>query len=167
VHAHLRLLASCAGVGISGPVSLKAKLGEDLKSAMRERDSVRLDAIRSVRAAILQREVDTKQELDEPAILDLIRGLRKQRVESIEQYKLGGRSDLVEQEEREKQLLEAYLPAAPDSATIESAVRAAIAKLGATSVKDMGKVMAAAKDQLSGVDGKQLSEVVKKLLAGS
>jgi uncharacterized protein YqeY len=148
-------------------VSLKAKLGEDLKSAMRERDSVRLDAIRSVRAAITQREVDTKQELDDSAILEIIRGLRKQRVESIEQYKLGGRSDLVEKEEREKQLLEAYLPAAPDSATIESAVRAAITKLGATSVKDMGKVMAAAKDQLSGVDGKQLSEVVKKLLLGS
>jgi hypothetical protein len=148
-------------------VSLKAKLGEDLKSAMRERDSVRLDAIRSVRAAITQREVDSQKELDDAAIVELIRGLRKQRVESIEQYKLGGRSDLVEKEEREKQLLEAYLPAAPDSATIEGAVRAAIAKLGATSVKDMGKVMAAAKDQLSGVDGKQLSEIVKKLLAGS
>lgn len=148
-------------------MSLKAKLGEDLKSAMRERDSVRLDAIRSVRAAITQREVDTHKELDDAAILELIRGLRKQRVESIEQYKLGGRDDLVEKEEREKQLLEAYLPAAPDSATIESAVRAAIAKLGATSVKDMGKVMASAKDQLSGVDGKQLSEIVKKLLAGS
>jgi uncharacterized protein YqeY len=148
-------------------VSLKAKLGEDLKSAMRERDSVRLDAIRSVRAAITQREVDSQKELEDAAIIELIRGLRKQRLESIEQYKLGGRSDLVEKEEREKELLEAYLPAAPDSATIESAVRAAIAKLGATSVKDMGKVMAAAKDQLSGVDGKQLSEIVKKLLAGS
>ncbi|HEX6240919.1 MAG TPA: GatB/YqeY domain-containing protein [Polyangiales bacterium] len=148
-------------------MSLKAKLGEDLKSAMRERDSVRLDAIRSIRAAITQREVDTQKELEEAAILDLIRGLRKQRIESIEQYRMGGREDLVEKEEREKQLLEAYLPAAPDAAAVEQAVRASIEKLGATSVKEMGKVMAAAKDQLPGVDGKVLSEVVKKLLAKS
>jgi uncharacterized protein YqeY len=148
-------------------VSLKAKLGEDLKSAMRERDTTRLDTIRSIRAAVTQREVDSQKELEEAAILELIRGLRKQRIESIEQYKLGGRDDLVEKEEREKQLLEAYLPAAPDAATVEQAVRASIDKLGATSVKEMGKVMAAAKDQLPGVDGKLLSEVVKKLLAKS
>lgn len=134
---------------------------------MRERDSVRLDAIRSIRAAITQREVDSQKELEDAAILDLIRGLRKQRIESIEQYRMGGREDLVEKEEREKQLLEAYLPAAPDAAAVEQAVRAAIEKLGATSVKEMGKVMAAAKDQLPGVDGKLLSEVVKKLLAKS
>lgn len=148
-------------------MSLKAKLGEDLKSAMRERDSVRLDAIRSIRAAVLQREVDAQKELDDAAIVELIRGLRKQRIESIDQYKAGGRNDLVEKEEREKALLEAYLPAAPDAATVEAAVRAAITKLGATSVKDMGKVMSAAKEQLSGVDGKVLSDVVKKLLSGS
>jgi hypothetical protein len=134
---------------------------------MRARDSVRLDAIRSVRAAITQREVDSQKELDDAAVIELIRGLRKQRVESIEQYTAGGRTDLVEKELREKELLEAYLPAAPDAATIEAAVRAAITKLGATSVKDMGKVMSAAKEQLSGVDGKLLSDVVKKLLAGS
>lgn len=148
-------------------MSLKAKLGEDLKSAMRERDSVRLDTIRSIRAAVTQREVDTQKELEEAAILELIRGLRKQRIESIEQYRAGGREDLVEKEEREKQLLEAYLPAAPDAAAVEQAVRDSIQKLGATSVKEMGKVMAAAKDQLPGVDGKVLSEVVKKLLAKS
>ena len=148
-------------------MSLKAKLGEDLKSAMRERDSVRLDTIRSIRAAITQREVDTQKELEEAAILELIRGLRKQRIESIEQYRSGGREDLAEKEEREKQLLEAYLPAAPDAAAVEQVVRASIEKLGATTVKEMGKVMAAAKDQLPGVDGKVLSEVVKKLLAKS
>src|SRR5688572_11524585 len=134
---------------------------------MRERDSVRLDTIRSIRAAITQREVDTQKELEEAAILELIRGLRKQRIESIEQYRSGGREDLAEKEEREKQLLEAYLPAAPDAAAVEQVVRASIEKLGATTVKEMGKVMAAAKDQLPGVDGKVLSEVVKKLLAKS
>jgi uncharacterized protein len=145
-------------------MSLKAKLGEDLKSAMRARDSVRLDAIRSIRAAITQREVDGQKELEDGAIVDLIRGLRKQRLESIEQYTLGGRSDLAEKETREKELLEAYLPAAPDAAAVESAVRTAIAKTGASSVKDMGRVMQTAKEQLGSVDGKMLSDLVKKLL---
>ena len=145
-------------------MSLKAKLGEDLKSAMRERDSVRLDAIRSIRAAITQREVDGQKELDDAAIIDLIRGLRKQRLESIEQYTLGGRADLVEKESREKELLEAYLPAAPDAAALEAAVRAAISQTGASSVKDMGRVMQLAKQQLGSVDGKVLSDLVKKLL---
>ncbi len=145
-------------------MSLKAKLGEDLKSAMRERDSVRLDAIRSIRAAVTQREVDGQKELDDAAIIELIRGLRKQRVESIEQYTLGGRPDLVEKETREKELLEAYLPAAPDAAALEAAVRAAISQTGASSVKDMGRVMQLAKQQLGSVDGKVLSDLVKKLL---
>jgi uncharacterized protein YqeY len=148
-------------------MSLKAKLGEDLKTAMRERDSVRLDTIRSIRAAVTLREVDGQKELDDAAVADLIRALRKQRVESIEQYTLGARPDLVEKEVREKELLEAYLPAAPGASEIDAAVRGAIAKLGATSIKDMGKVISAAKEQLSGVDGKLLSDVVKKLLAGS
>jgi uncharacterized protein YqeY len=145
-------------------MSLKAKLGDDLKSAMRERDSVRLDAIRSIRAAITQREVDGQKELDDAAIIDLIRALRKQRLESIEQYTLGGRPDLVEKETREKELLEAYLPAAPDAAALEAAVRAAISQTGASSVKDMGRVMQLAKQQLGSVDGKVLSDLVKKLL---
>jgi uncharacterized protein YqeY len=148
-------------------MSLKAKLGEDLKSAMRERDSVRLDAIRSIRAAVTQREVDSQKELDDAAIVDLIRGLRKQRIESIEQYTLGARPDLVEKEAREKELLEAYLPAAPDAAAVEAAVRAAIGKTGASSVKDMGRVMQAAKEQLGSVDGKMLSDLVKKLLTSA
>jgi len=146
-------------------MSLKAKLGEDLKSAMRERDSVRLDAIRSIRAAITQREVDGQKELDDAAVVELIRGLRKQRLESIEQYTLGGRTDLVEKEAREKELLEAYLPAGPDAAALEAAVRAAISQTGASSVKDMGRVMQLAKQQLGSVDGKVLSDLVKKLLA--
>jgi uncharacterized protein YqeY len=147
-------------------MSLKAKLAEDLKAAMRERDSVRLDAIRSIRAAITQREVDGQKELDDAAIVEIVRGLRKQRVESIEQYAQGGRQDLVEKETREKELLEGYLPQAPDAQTIEAAVRAAIADSGAASLKDMGKVMQAAKQRLGSVDGKTLSDAVKKLLSG-
>jgi len=145
-------------------MDLKAKLSADLKDAMRAKDSVRLDTIRAIRAAVTQREVDGGKELDEPAIFDLIRGLRKQRVEAIEQYQAGGRSDLADREIQEKALLEAYLPTAPDAATMENAVRAVITELGASSMKDMGKVVQAAKARLAGADGAALSAVVKRLL---
>ncbi|MEY4508792.1 MAG: hypothetical protein RLZZ450_914 [Pseudomonadota bacterium] len=147
-------------------MSIKAKLAEDLKAAMRAKDAVLLDTIRSVRAAVTQREVDGGKDLDDGAVFDVIRGLRKQRVESIEQYKAGGRDDLVAQEERERDLLEAYLPAAPTKDAIEAAARAVIAELGASSIKDMGRVVQTTKARLTGVDGKQLSDVVRALLAG-
>jgi uncharacterized protein len=147
-------------------MSVKARLGEDLKDAMRAKDSVRLDAIRAVRAAITLREADSQRDLDDAAIYELIRSLRKQRVESIEQYRAGGREDLAAKEEREKELLESYLPQGPDLATVEATLRAIITEAGATSPKDMGKVMQLAKTRLAGVDGKLLSDTVKRLLAG-
>lgn len=146
-------------------MSMKAKLADDLKSAMRAKDSVRLDAIRSVRAAITQREVDGGSELSDAAIQDVIRGLRKQRLESIEQYREGGREDLVERETREKELLEAYLPAAPTQAAVEAAVQSAITQLEAKTMKDMGRVVQLAREQLPGVDGKLLSDVVRAQLS--
>ena len=145
-------------------MSIKAKLAEDLKSAMRAKDTVRLDAIRSVRAAITQREVDSGKDLEDAGVIEVIRSLRKQRVESIEQYQAGGREDLVATEQREKELLESYLPQGPDRATIESTVQAAVAELSATSMKDMGRVVQLAKQRLSGVDGKELSEIVRAVL---
>ena len=148
-------------------MDLKTKLSADLKDAMRAKDTVRLDTIRSIRAAITQREVDTQKDLDDVAIADIVRGLRKQRVEAFEQYQAGGRADLAEREAQEKALLEAYLPTAPDAAAIEAAVRAVIAELGASSVKDMGRVMQAAKARLTGGDGQALSAVVKAFLSGS
>jgi len=148
-------------------MDLKAKLSADLKDAMRAKDTVRLDTIRSVRAAVTQREVDTQTELDDAAIADIVRTLRKQRVEAFEQYQAGGRADLAEREQQEKALLEAYLPTAPDAAAVDAAVRAVIGELGASSIKDMGKVMQAAKARLAGVDGQVLSAVVKGLLSGS
>jgi uncharacterized protein YqeY len=147
-------------------MSLKAKLTDDLKEAMRAKDAVRLDAIRSIRAAITLREADTQKELDDAAIADIVRGLRKQRVESIEQYEAGGRKDLADKERLEKSILEHYLPAGPDAATMENTVRAVIGELGASSPRDMGKVMQLAKERLSGADGKALSELVKRLLSG-
>jgi uncharacterized protein YqeY len=147
-------------------MSLKAQLTDDLKDAMRAKDTVRLDTIRSIRAAITLREADSQKELDDAAIADIVRGLRKQRVESIEQYDLGGRQDLADKERLEKDILERYLPAAPDPAKVESTVRAVIAELGASSPRDMGRVITAAKERLTGVDGKTLSELVKRLLSG-
>jgi len=132
---------------------------------MRAKDSVRLETIRSVRAAIIQRELEGK-ELDEAGVHEVLRSLRKQRVESIEQYRAGGREDLVAQEAREKEILESYLPSAPDRQTIETTVRALIGELGATSIKDMGRVMNAAREKLVGADGKLLSEVVRAALIG-
>jgi uncharacterized protein YqeY len=146
-------------------MTIKEQLSEDLKAAMRAKDTVRLDAIRSVRAAITLREVDTKKELTEAEVVDVIRGLRKQRLESIEMFQAGGRADLVERETREKELLEAYLPQAPTRESIEQTVGELITELGATSVKDMGRVMQASKERLPGADGKQISEVVRALLS--
>jgi hypothetical protein len=146
-------------------MGIKEQLSEDLKAAMRAKDALRLNVIRSVRAAITQKEVDGGKDLDDAAVFELIRGLRKQRIESIEQYKAGGREDLVDQETREKALLEAYLPASPTREAIEAVVQGVIKELGASSIKDMGRVVAAAKGKLAGVDGKELADVVKAQLA--
>lgn len=146
-------------------MSIKAKLAEDLKDAMRAKDAVRLEAIRSIRAAVTQREVDGGRELDDAGVFEIIRGLRKQRVESIEQYQAGGRADLVERESREKELLEGYLPAAPSAEAIAATVSVLIPQLGASSPKDMGRVIQAAREQLPGVDGKLLSDVVRAQLS--
>ncbi|MDB4984946.1 MAG: uncharacterized protein JWN04_124 [Myxococcaceae bacterium] len=146
-------------------MSIKAQLAEDLKAAMRAKDTVRLETIRSIRAAVTQREVDGGKDLDDPAVFDIIRALRKQRTESIEQYRAGAREDLVAQELVEKDILEAYLPAAPTREAIEATARAVITELSASSVKDMGRVVQATKSRLPGVDGKQLSDTVRALLA--
>ena len=148
-------------------MTLKDQLTEDLKAAMRAKDAVRLDAIRSVRAAITLREVEAKQELDDAGVVELIRTLRKQKLEAIELFQAGGRADLVERETREKELLEAYLPQAPSRETLEQTVSQVIAELGANSVKDMGRVMQVSRERLAGADGKQLSDVVRALLARS
>jgi uncharacterized protein YqeY len=145
-------------------MSLKDKLAEDLKAAMRAKDSVRLDAIRSVRAAITLREVDKQKDLGDDEVIELIRTLRKQKLEAIELFQQGGRTDLVDRENQEKVLLEAYLPQAPSKEAMEQALNKIIADLGASTPKDMGRVMQAAKEQLPGVDGKQLSELVRGLL---
>jgi uncharacterized protein YqeY len=146
-------------------MSIKDKISEDLKAAMRAKDSVRLDAIRAIRAAITLREVERKQELDDDGVLEVIRSIRKQKLESIEMFGQGGRTDLVERETSEKAVLESYLPQTPTREVIEQTVGQIITELGASSMKDMGRVMQASKERLAGADGKQLSEVVRALLS--
>jgi len=144
---------------------IKDKISEDLKAAMRAKDSVRLDAIRAIRAAITLREVEKQKELNDDEVIELVRGLRKQKLEAIEMFGAGGRADLVERETSEKAVLEGYLPQAPTREVIEQTVAQIISELGATTVKDMGRVMAASKERLSGADGKLVSEVVRAQLA--
>lgn len=147
--------------------TLRERLDEDLKTAMRAKDTLRLETIRNIRGVIKAREIDGGTEFDDDAVMQVIRSLVKQRADSIEQYKSGGREDLVGKETEEKAILESYLPAAPDQAQVESVVAAVIAELGAVGMKDMGRVMKEATSRLgAATDGKMLSTVVKAKLSG-
>jgi uncharacterized protein len=145
---------------------LELRLGEDLKQAMRAKDPLALDTIRSIRGAIQSRELEAGAALAEADVIKLIRGLVKQREESIAQYKEGGRADLVERETAEKAILQGYLPNAPGAADIDRVVGEVVVELQANSIKDMGKVMKAALERLGpAVDGKAVSSAVKARLS--
>src|ERR1051325_6144477 len=121
-----------------------------MKAAMRAKDAARLSAIRLILAAIKQREVDERVELDDAAVVAVLEKMIKQRRESIVQFEKGGRADLADAEKAELSVLSAYLPAQMSDADIAQAVDAAIAQSGATGAKDMGKVMGALKSRLAG-----------------
>jgi uncharacterized protein len=145
---------------------LLQRLDADLKQAMRAKDPIALDTIRNVRGAIRSREIDDGKPLETAEILKLIRGLVKQREESIAQYRDGGRADLVERETAEKAILEGYLPRAPSAADVDRVVAEVIVEQSASSVKDMGRVMKAALERLGpAVDGKAVSAAVKARLS--
>ena len=147
-------------------MSLKERITEDMKNAMRAGDKERLGAIRLILAAIKQREVDERITLDDPQVLSVLDKMLKQRRESITQFEAGGRADLVARESAELAVLQGYLPAQLSDAEVESAIRAAIAGTGATTMKDMGKVMAAVKPQVQGrTDMGALSARIKGLLS--
>ncbi len=131
-------------------MSLKARIQEDMKSALRAGEKERLANIRMLMAAIKQREVDERIELDDAQVLAVVDKMVKQRRESIAQFTAGGRADLVAKEEAELKLLAAYLPAQLSEAELDALISAAIASTGAASIKDMGKVMAAIKAQAAG-----------------
>lgn len=148
-------------------MDLRKRLDDDLKQAMRAKDSVALETVRNVRSAMRNREIESGKDLDEAELQKLIRGLVKQREDSIAQYKEGGRSDLVERESAEKAILEAYLPAAPSAESTQAMVQAVVAELGATSIKDMGRVMKTVLERLGpAADGKLVSAAVKAKLGG-
>jgi uncharacterized protein len=131
-------------------MSLKERITEDMKSAMRAAQKERLSTVRMILAGIKQREVDERVTLDDSQVLAVIDKMVKQRKESIAQFETGGRADLVAKEQAEIALLQEYLPTQLTSAEIEALISAAIAKTGAASIKDMGKVMGALKSELAG-----------------
>jgi uncharacterized protein YqeY len=148
-------------------MSLKEQLESDLKDAMRARDRLRLETVRSIRGALKNKEIEVGAPLGEEDALRVIRTLVKRREEAIESYRQAGRSDLADKEAAERAILEAYLPAAPDAAAVEAAVAAVIAELGAASPRDLGRVMKEALARLGpAADGKLVSQVAKRRLAG-
>jgi len=152
-------------------MSLKDRITDDMKTAMRARDADRLLAIRGLLAAIKQREVDERISLDDSAVTAIVDRLIKQRKDSIAQFSAGGRADLVARETAEMQLLEAYLPARMGADEIAREVAAIVATLGAELARplgpaDMGRLMAAAKSRFAGkADMASVSAAVKKALA--
>ena len=144
------------------------RISAELTAAMRARDSVRLGTLRMAKAALMNREVERGRALDDAESLQVIAALIKQRRDSIEQFRAGGREDLASKEEAELAVLEEYMPPPMDAAELERVVTQAITETNAASPKDMGRVMKAAMAIIAGrnVDGKALSELVKTKLAG-
>ena len=131
-------------------MSLKARIQEDMKAAMRTGDKNRLGCIRLIMAAIKQREVDERITLDDTQLIGVLEKMGKQRRESIAHFQAGGRADLVAKENAELDIINAYLPAPLAGAELDALINAAIGETGAASIKDMGKVMALIKSKAQG-----------------
>jgi uncharacterized protein YqeY len=147
-------------------MSMNDRVGADIAAAMKARDASRLSALRMLKAAVMNKGVEKGRDLDDAEVLQVIASLVKQRRDSIEQFSTAGRTDLVEKETAELNVLQAYLPAAATPEEINAAVAEAIAETGATSPKDMGKVMKAVMPKLAGknADGKAVNEAVRRTL---
>ncbi|HJW54838.1 MAG TPA: GatB/YqeY domain-containing protein [Burkholderiaceae bacterium] len=147
-------------------MGLKEQITEDMKAAMRAKDSARLGTIRLLTAAMKQKEVDERIELTDVTILAIIEKMIKQRKDSITQFEAGGRQDLADIEKAEVTVLSAYMPAALSDAEVQAEVQAAVAATGAAGPQDMGKVMAVLKPKLAGrADMTAVSGLVKAALA--
>jgi len=146
-------------------MSLKARIQEDVKNAMRAHERERLAVLRLVSAAIKQKEVDERIELDDAQVLAVLDKMVKQRRESLEQYRGAGREDLAAQEAYELDLIQTYLPEPLGEDELAALIRAAIAEVGASSIRDMGAVMNALREQVQGrADMKAVSQAVKNQL---
>jgi len=149
-------------------MTLVERVSREIAGAMKQRDQASLGPLRMLKAALMNREVEKGRVLDEAESLQVVNQLVKQRRDSIEQFRAGGRADLADKEQAEVVFLERYLPPAADPAAIAEAIERAVADTGATSPKDMGKVMKAVGAALAGqtVDGRALADAVKQRLAG-
>jgi len=139
---------------------------QDMVAAMKSREEARLSALRMIKAALMKAKVDSPKPLDEAAEIQILKQLVKQRLDAADMFRKGGRPEQAEKEEAERVLIESYLPAAASAEEIESAIAAALAETGVTSLKQMGVVMKAAQARLKGktVDGKALSDKVRARL---
>jgi len=147
-------------------MSLHDRLSDDLKSAMKSRDQLRMDVIRMIKAAVQYKEVELKQDLDDAAMSRIMTTLIKQRKEAAEQFEKGNRQDLATKERQEIIIIEGYLPAALSSDKVAQIVETVIKESGASSLKDMGSVMKTVMVRLTGqtVEGKLISDLVKAAL---
>lgn len=147
-------------------MSLRDRLSEDLKLAMKARDQLRMDVIRMIKAAVLNKEVEMKKDLDDADMSRIMTTMIKQRKESVEQYEKGQRAELAAKERQEISIIESYLPKALSADELKRIVESLIQETGATSAKDMGAVMKAVMARLAGqpVDGKQVSDLVRAKL---
>lgn len=147
-------------------MSLQARIVDDMKSAMKQKDAARLSALRMVKATLMNKQIESGGELSDEETIKILNTLVKQRRDSAEQYEAAGRTELAEKENAEIEVIEEYLPAAASESDIDQAVSKAIEETGATSMRDMGAVMKAALAELSEktVDGKAVSEAVRAKL---
>ncbi|HHP7231396.1 MAG TPA: GatB/YqeY domain-containing protein [Xenococcaceae cyanobacterium] len=152
-------------------MGLKEQIGEDIKSAMKAKDKIRLETVRGIKKAILEKEVALRPKgqdsLTEAQEIELLAQQAKQRRDSIAQYQDAGRTDLAAKEQQELAIIETYLPQQLDAAELEKTLAQIISDVGASSPKDLGKVMGVAMKQLKGqADGKKIQEIVKSKLSG-
>jgi uncharacterized protein YqeY len=151
---------------MSDTAGLKTRIQDDVKAAMRGGDKPRLETLRLITAAIKQREVDERIQLDDTAVLVVLDKMIKQRRESIDQFEKAGRTDLVEKEKFELAIIQSYLPQQLSDAEINTMIQAAMAETGAATIKDMGKVMAILKPKMQGrTDISKVSGLIKAKLA--
>jgi len=147
-------------------MALREKLDEDLKSAMRAKDSLRMNTVRGLKSAIKYREIELMKPLDDAGVLQVVTSEIKRHKDSVEQYRAGNRPDLADKEDAEIKILQEFLPQQLTAAEVEAKVVEAIAKVGAQGPKDMGAVMKALLPEVQGrADGKVVSELVKQRLA--
>lgn len=148
-------------------MSLHDRLTEDLKLAMKSRDQLRMDVIRMIKAAVLNKEVELKRDLDDAEMSRVMTTLVKQRRESVEQFEKARRTELAEKERREIEIIEAYLPKPLTHQELEALVVSIISETGSSSMKDLGQIMKAVMARVAGqpIDGKQVSDLVKGKLS--